>query len=151
MKTIFINYFERSSVPIRSQESYRKSRDSSREPTMNGRESAMTIAITCHNCIRPGHKKKYCNQLNKWTNKSSNVENGKRKWCSYHQTNGHLNKNCYHISRSQQISMIRKNGTRITTVLAIRMMNVFIKKTVNFKTVLLMPDGKNSGKQKKLH
>ena len=37
MKTIFINHSERSLVPKSGQESYRKSRDSGREPTMNGR------------------------------------------------------------------------------------------------------------------
>ena len=62
MKTIFINHSERSSVPKRSQESYRKSRDSSgREPRMNGREPAMATVITCHNCTRLGHKMKTSN------------------------------------------------------------------------------------------
>ena len=44
-KTIFINHFERPSVPKKSQELYRKSRDSSREPTMKGRETAMTLSL----------------------------------------------------------------------------------------------------------
>ena len=60
--TIFINHSERSSVPKKSQESYRKSRDlSGREPTMSGRESAMVTIIIIHNCKRPRHNKKDCN------------------------------------------------------------------------------------------
>ena len=55
----------------------------------------MATVITSHNCKRPGHKKKGCNQLNKQSDKSSYVENGTRKWCSYHQSNGHSNEDCY--------------------------------------------------------
>ena len=87
-KTIFVNHSERSSVPKRSQASYRKVRNSVREPTI-GRESAMATVITCQDYIRPGHKKKDCNRLNKNSDKSRNLENGKRKWCSYHRTNCH--------------------------------------------------------------
>ena len=65
MKIIFINHSDRSSVPKRIQEPYRKSRDNSGEPTMNGRESAMTTVFTCHNCKKREHKKKDCNRLNK--------------------------------------------------------------------------------------
>ena len=96
MKTIFIIHLKRSSVPKRSQESYRKSCDSSgREPTMNGRESAIATVITCHNCKRLGHKKKDANRLNKKSDESSNVESGTRKWSSCHQSTGHSNGNCY--------------------------------------------------------
>ena len=46
-KTIFINHSKRSSVPKKSQASYRKSHDSSgREPTTNGQESGMFTVIT---------------------------------------------------------------------------------------------------------
>ena len=45
MKTISINHSQRSSVPKRSQESYRKGRDSGREPTTRDRESAMANVI----------------------------------------------------------------------------------------------------------
>ena len=38
---------------------------------------------------------KYCKQLMEKSDKSRNVENENRKWCSYHHTNGHLNKDCY--------------------------------------------------------
>ena len=61
MKTIFINHSERSSASKRNHQSYRKSRDSGREPTMNGRESALATFVTCHNCKRPGHIKQDCN------------------------------------------------------------------------------------------
>ena len=61
---------------------------------MDGQESAIATVITCHNCRRPRHQKKYCNQLKKRSNKSSHAKNGKKK-CSYHQTNGHLHKDFY--------------------------------------------------------
>ena len=49
---------------------YRKICDnSSREPTMNGRESAMATVITYNNCKRPGQKNKDCNRLNKKSDK----------------------------------------------------------------------------------
>ena len=96
MKTIFINHSERSSVPKRSQESYRKNRDSSgHESKMNGRKSAMATVITCHNCKRPGHKKKDYKELIGKSYKPSNVEDGTRKWCSYHHSDGHSNNDCY--------------------------------------------------------
>ena len=54
LETIFINHSERSSVPKRRKESYRKVRSSGSEPrTDNVRESAMTL--TCHHCKKPGH------------------------------------------------------------------------------------------------
>ena len=47
--TIFIDHLERSAVPKRSQELYRKRRDSGRDPTTNGLESAIATVITFHN------------------------------------------------------------------------------------------------------
>ena len=41
-------------------------------------------------------------------------------------------------SRSQQISIVRKDGARTIIVLAIRMTNVLIKDLVNLRTVLLL-------------
>ena len=79
-----------------NQESYCKSRDSGREPRMldnNMRESAVTL--TFHNCKKPGYKMKGCKQLMKKADNSSEVENGKIKWCSSHRCNGHSNKDCY--------------------------------------------------------
>ena len=80
MRAMFINHSERSSGPKWRQESYHKYRDNSgRETTMNDRESAMTTAIACHNCKRPGHKKKSCNRLNENSDKLGSVEDGTRK------------------------------------------------------------------------
>ena len=94
MKTVFANYSERSSVLKRSQESYRKVRISDREPRIdNVRES--TMILTCHNCKKLGHKKKDCKELIETSDKPSNVENGTRKLCSYLNSNGHSNENCY--------------------------------------------------------
>ena len=65
---------------------------------MNGRELAMTNVIICHNSRKPGHKiykMKDCKQLMEKSYKSSNMEDDTRKWCSYHQSNGHSNEDCY--------------------------------------------------------
>ena len=102
MKTIFVNHWERSSVSKRSKESYRKVRSSGREPrTDNVRESVMTL--TCHNCKKPGDKKKDCKELMGKPEKPSYVENGTRKWSSYHYSNGHSNKNRYQQQQSGKI------------------------------------------------
>ena len=77
METTIINHSERSSVPKRSQESYRKVRNNGREPrTDNVRESA--IIYTCHNCKTPGHNKKHYKELLGKSGKPSNVESGTR-------------------------------------------------------------------------
>ena len=60
-KTIFINHSERSSVPKRSQELYRKVQNNGREPKSDqGRKPGMTF--TCYSCKNPGHKIKDCKQ-----------------------------------------------------------------------------------------
>ena len=93
MKTVFRNQSERWSARKMSQESYRKVRNSGREPKSdNVRESAMTL--TCHNCKETGHKKKYCKELMGLSDKPSHVKNGTTKWCSYHHSNEHPNENC---------------------------------------------------------
>ena len=91
MNTIFINDSERSPVPEMSQESYLEGRDSSREPTINDRESAMATVITNHNCKKPADRNKECNQLNKRPGGSGDLENSKQRWCTYHRCNGHSN------------------------------------------------------------
>ena len=62
------------------------------------RESVLTP--TCHNCKKPGHKKKDCKELMGKSDKPSNVDNGTRKLCSYHLSNGHSNENCYQQPQS---------------------------------------------------
>ena len=52
------------------------------------------MTLTCHNCKKPGHKTKECKQVMETSNKSTNMEDGKRKWCLYHSSNGSLNKDC---------------------------------------------------------
>ena len=93
IKTTFINHSERSSVPKRSKESYRKVRISGRESrTDNVGESAMTL--TFHNYKSRGIKERLQGVDGK-SDKPGNVENGTRKWCSYHHSNGHSNEDCY--------------------------------------------------------
>ena len=67
------------------------------------------MTLTCHNCKKPGHKRKYCKQLMEKSDKSSNVENGTRKWCSYHDSNGHTNKDCYE-QQSESTNSHNKKG-----------------------------------------
>ena len=125
MQTICINHGKRSSIPKRSQESYRKSRDNSgREPKTNGRKSAMAAIITCHTCERPRDKKKDCKELMGKSDKPSNVENGSRKWCSYHHSKSHSNKDCYQQQQSG------KGGARITRVEVTRMTSVITREVV---------------------
>ena len=53
------------------------------------------MTLTCHHSKKPGHKKKDCKELMGKSDKSSNVENGTKKWGSYHHSNGHSNENYY--------------------------------------------------------
>ena len=75
MMTSLINHSERLSVPKRSQEPYRKGYDSSRESTMNDRESAMATVLTCYNSKMPAYKNKNCIHLKERPDKSGNPEN----------------------------------------------------------------------------
>ena len=111
VKMIFINHSERSSVSKTGKESYRKVRSSGIEPrTDNVRESAMTLA--CHHCKKLGHKKKDCDDLMGKSDKPSSVENGTRKWCSYHHSNGHSNENCYQQQQpGERWCTYHKSGT----------------------------------------
>ncbi|CAN0458149.1 unnamed protein product, partial [Ascophyllum nodosum] len=63
-----------------------------------GRESAMSTAfITCHYCKKAGHKVKECKKLER-DHQMGRTENHERekKWCSYHQTSSHSDKQCSH-------------------------------------------------------
>ena len=117
VKATFINHYEKSPVPKMSQKSYRKVRDDSgREPKIGGNVCELAMALTCHNCKKLGHKMKDCKQLMEKSDKSSNVENSKKKWCSYHHTNGSF----ICSSQSQKISIIIKYFALITRAKAIR-------------------------------
>ena len=99
MKTIFMNYSERPLVPKRSKESYQNVLSSGSEPrTDNVRES--TITLTCHHYKKSGHKKNDCKELMGKSDKPSNVENGTRKWYSYHHSSRHSNENWYQQQQS---------------------------------------------------
>ena len=89
----------------------------------NVRESAM--ALTCHNCKKPGRKKKDCKSLMGKSAKPNNIKNGTRKWCSYHHSNRHLNENSISSSSSRG-----KGGARITRAEAIRMTSAIIREMV---------------------
>ena len=78
-----------------------------------GRESAMSTAlITCHYCKKPGHKVRDCKNLEKeYEMEKSGKLNHERekKWCSYHQTNSHSDKQCYQqMGKSEKF----KNGSQ---------------------------------------
>ena len=90
MRTMFINHSEKLSVTKNNPESNRY-QGSNRKSRETGRESGMSIAlITCNYCKKPGHKVRDCEM-----EKSRNHER-ENKWCSYHQTSRHSDKQCYH-------------------------------------------------------
>ena len=66
------------------------------------------------------------------------MENGERKWCSYHQTDGHSNKDCYQQQSESANLDNKKRWCTYHNILAIRITNVFIKELVNLRTVLLL-------------
>ena len=114
--TTFINHSERSSVPKKCQESYRKSCDiSGREPTLNGRESAMVTIIIIHNCKRPGHKRKDCNQLIKIRIRQVTWRTAQGNGVHTINLTTTRTRTAISSSRSQQIAMIIIDGARITT------------------------------------
>ena len=79
----------------------KKNQESNRRCCGNGRESALSTAfITCHYCKKPGHKVRDCKKLERdcEVEKSGNHEREK-KWCNYHQTSSHWDKQCYHQMR----------------------------------------------------
>ena len=97
MRTIFINHSERLSVTKKNPE-YNRYQGSRRRGRETGRKSGMSTAfITCHHCKKAGHKVRECKQLERYCEmeKSPNHEREK-KWCSYHQTSSHSDKQCYH-------------------------------------------------------
>ena len=111
MRTLFINHSERLSVTKKNPESNRY-QGSNRRERKTGRESAMSTAlITRHCCKKPGHKVRDCKKLEKEyeMDKSEKLNHEReKKWCSYHQTNSHSDKQCY-----QQMGKLKKfkNGS----------------------------------------
>ena len=114
MRTIFINHSERLSVTKNNPESNRYQR-SNRRDRETGRESAMSTAFTtCHYCKKAGHKVRECKQLERdcEMEKSQNHEREK-KWCSYHRTSSHSDKQCYH-----QMGKTEKNKNGVAGTIA---------------------------------
>ena len=108
MRMVFNNHSERLSVTKKNPESNRY-QGSNRTGRETGRESAMSTAfITCHYCKKAGHKVRECKKLERdcEMEKSRNHEREK-KWCSYHQTSSHSDKQCYlQMGKTEKI----KNG-----------------------------------------
>ena len=122
MKTIFMSHSERLLV---------LKRNSGRDTiTDNVRESAMTL--TYHNCKKPGHEKENRKELMENLDKPSNVENGTRKWCLYHHSNGHSNGNYYQQQQSGKSSarITRAEITQMTSTITREMVVVTIPLTV---------------------
>ena len=131
-KTIFTNRSEKSSVPKRSQDLYRKVRNSGYEPRVdNVRESAMTF--TYHKYKKPGYKIKDCKELMKTSDTSSNVENVTKKWCSYHHSNGLLNDNCYQQQQKGGARTTRAEATWTTSAITREMVAVILPLTVKLQ------------------
>ena len=110
MRTIFINHSERLSVTKKNPE-YNRYQGSNRRGRETGLESAMSTAfITCHNCKKAGHKVRECKQLERdcEMEKSRNHEREK-KWCSYHQTSNHSDKQSYHqLGKTEKIKNVKQ-------------------------------------------
>ena len=128
MRTIFINHSERLSVTKNNPE-YNRYQGSNRRGRETGRESAMSTAfITCHYCKKAGHKVRECKQLERdcEMEKSRNHEREK-KWCSYHQTSSHSDKQCYHqMGKTEKITRERKSGAVTIKQAVIRISSVTI-------------------------
>ena len=71
-----------------------------------------TALITCHYCKKPGHKVSDFKKLEREyeMGKSGKLNHEReKKWCSYHQTNSHSDKQCYQqMGKSKKI----KNGSQ---------------------------------------
>ena len=107
MRTIFINHSESLSVAQNNPESKRY-QEPNRRGRENGRKSAMSTAlITCHYCKKTSHRVREHKKLER----QCEME----KWCRYHQTNSHSDKNCYQQMVKSEIS---KMEGRINGVLA---------------------------------
>ena len=61
------------------------------------RESAMSGVVACHHCKKTGHKVRYCKILARKLRieKREKFDHGRRKWFSYHKSNGHSNEKYY--------------------------------------------------------
>ena len=104
-----------------------------------------TAFIACHYRKKTAHKVRECKTLERDSEmeKSRNHEREK-KWCSYHQTSSHSDKQCYCTIRWERRKKSkmggRKNGLvacRIARIIQIE--NVFSREVaVNVRTVLLL-------------
>ena len=64
-----------------------------------------------------------------------------KKWCSYHETNGHSDKQCFQQMEKSEISKMegRKNGVACTIARVVQIKNVLSRKgAVNVRTVVLL-------------
>ena len=97
MRTIFINYSERLSVTKKNQESKRY-QESNRKSRKNSR-AISTAFIISHYCKKPGHevsdRRQKLERDNEMERPGKLNHEREKKWCSYHQTNGHSDKQCY--------------------------------------------------------
>ena len=99
MRTIFISHSERLSVTKNKQES-KEYQESNRRCREKGEESAMSTAFfitTGHFFKKSGHKVRDCKKLEREheMKKSGTLTHEReKKWCSYHRTNSHSDKQC---------------------------------------------------------
>ena len=141
MRMIFINHSERLSATKKSPESNRY-QGSNRGGRETSRKSAMSIAlITRHYCKKAGHKVRECGKLERDCEMEKLRNHEREKWCSYHQTCSHSDRQCYHqMDKTEEKKMKgRKNGVACTIARVIQIKNVFSREVaINVRTVLLL-------------
>ena len=78
-----------------------------------------TALITYHYCKKPGHNVRDCKKMEKEyeMEKSGKLKHEReKKWCSYHQTNSHSDKQCYQqMGKSKKIKNGRKKNGVVCT------------------------------------
>ena len=107
MRTSFVNHSEKVSVTKKNQQS-RRYQELNRRGRDNSWKSAMlTALIPCHHCKKSGRIVRNCKiklEREYEMEKSEKINHEKeKKWCRYHQTNSHSDKQCF-----QQVEKSKK-------------------------------------------
>ena len=104
---------------------------------LNGRESAMSPAVNCHHCKKPGHEMRDCKKLAR----KPETEIPGNSIIIAERSNTHSNEDCYqHMEKSEEVKNDRNIINNIVTIttMVIRTRNMTTRKvTVYVRRVLL--------------